>query len=231
MDPGAAAIKENINILMVEDNDDFGKLVELYLSNHPNYVFHLTWEKSGEDGLRVLDSDQNFHIILMDYNLPGINGVEVTSILVQRGITIPVVFITVNRDFNLAVETMKLGVEDFLVKEEISTPVLPRTIVSVLERVRLRQQLSALEISSQRLEAMQELVLGISQDLVTPLNAMEKNVQQLSQSGLASDMSMYLRIIGENVERMQLKLSKLKSLKQDKTVQYIKNIKMIDISD
>ncbi|HTX18364.1 MAG TPA: response regulator [Bacteroidota bacterium] len=224
-------MKETINILMVEDNDDFGKLVELYLSQHPDYVFQLVWEKSGEDGLRVLETDQSFHVILMDYNLPGMNGVEVTSTLVQRGITIPVVFITVNRDFNLAVETMKLGVEDFLVKEEISTPVLPRTIVSVLDRVRLRQQLTALEISSQRMEAIQELVLGISQDLLTPLEAMERNVQQLAQSRLASDMSLYLRIIGENVDRMRLKLGKLKSLKEDKTVQYIKNIKMIDISD
>ena len=224
-------MKERINILMIEDNDDFGKLVELYLSQHPDYVFNLVWKKTGEDGLKEFEANSNYHVILMDYNLPGMNGVEVTSALVQRGITVPVVFITVNRDFNLAVETMKLGVEDFLVKEEISTPVLPRTVVSVLERVRLRQQLSALEISTQRIEAIQELVLGISQDLVTPLDAMKKNVDLLLQSRIATDMKMYLRIISENVERMQVKLSRLQSLKEDKTVQYIKNIRMIDISD
>ena len=224
-------MKERINILMIEDNDDFGKLVELYLSQHPDYVFNLVWKKNGEDGLKEFEANSNYHVILMDYNLPGMNGVEVTSALVQRGITVPVVFITVNRDFNLAVETMKLGVEDFLVKEEISTPVLPRTVVSVLERVRLRQQLSALEISTQRIEAIQELVLGISQDLVTPLDAMKKNVDLLLQSRIATDMKMYLRIISENVERMQVKLSRLQSLKEDKTVQYIKNIRMIDISD
>ena len=224
-------MKERINILMIEDNDDFGKLVELYLSQHPDYVFNLVWKKNGEDGLKEFEANSNYHVILMDYNLPGMNGVEVTSALVQRGITVPVVFITVNRDFNLAVETMKLGVEDFLVKEEISTPVLPRTVVSVLERVRLRQQLSALEISTQRIEAIQELVLGISQDLVTPLDAMKKNVDMLLQSRIAIDMKMYLRIISENVERMQVKLSRLQSLKEDKTVQYIKNIKMIEISD
>ena len=224
-------MKERINILMIEDNDDFGKLVELYLSQHPDYVFNLVWNKTGEDGLEECEANSNYHVILMDYNLPGMNGVEVTSALVQRGITVPVVFITVNRDFNLAVETMKLGVEDFLVKEEISTPVLPRTVVSVLERVRLRQQLSALEISTQRIEAIQELVLGISQDLVTPLDAMKKNVDMLLQSRIAIDMKMYLRIISENVERMQVKLSRLQSLKEDKTVQYIKNIRMIDISD
>jgi len=224
-------MKERINILMIEDNDDFGKLVELYLSQHPDYVFNLVWKKTGEDGLKEFEANSNYHVILMDYNLPGMNGVEVTSALVQRGITVPVVFITVHRDFNLAVETMKLGVEDFLVKEEISTPVLPRTVVSVLERVRLRQQLSALEISTQRIEAIQELVLGISQDLVTPLDAMKKNVDMLLQSRIAIDMKMYLRIISENVERMQVKLSRLQSLKEDKTVQYIKNIRMIDISD
>ena len=224
-------MKERINILMIEDNDDFGKLVELYLSQHPDYVFNLVWKKNGEDGLEEFEANSNYHVILMDYNLPGMNGVEVTSALVQRGITVPVVFITVHRDFNLAVETMKLGVEDFLVKEEISTPVLPRTVVSVLERVRLRQQLSALEISTQRIEAIQELVLGISQDLVTPLDAMKKNVDMLLQSRIAIDMKMYLRIISENVERMQVKLSRLQSLKEDKTIQYIKNIRMIDISD
>lgn len=223
-------MKDTIKILMIEDNDDFGKLVELYLSQHPEYVFQLVWKKSGEEGLGELETNSDFHIILMDYNLPGMNGVEVTRSLIEKGITTPVVFITVNRDFNLAVETMKLGVEDFLVKDEISTPVLPRTIVSVLERVRLRQQLSALEISSKRIEAIQELVLGISQDLVTPLDAMKRNVDELMRSQIAADMKMYLRIINENVERMQLKLSKLKSLKEDKTVQYIKNIRMIDIS-
>jgi DNA-binding response OmpR family regulator len=223
-------MKDTIKILMIEDNDDFGKLVELYLSQHPEYVFQMVWKKSGEEGLVELETNSDFHIILMDYNLPGMNGVEVTRSLIEKGITTPVVFITVNRDFDLAVETMKLGVEDFLVKDEISTPVLPRTIVSVLERVRLRQQLSALEISSKRIEAIQELVLGISQELVTPLDAMKRNVDELMRSQVAADMKMYLRIINENVDRMQLKLSKLKSLKEDKTVQYIKNIRMIDIS-
>jgi len=36
-----------------EDNDDFGKLVELYLSQHPDYVFNLVWKKTGETGERV----------------------------------------------------------------------------------------------------------------------------------------------------------------------------------
>jgi DNA-binding NarL/FixJ family response regulator len=221
---------EKIKILMIEDNEIFGKLVDLYLSQHQEVLFQLVWRKTGEEGLREAEATQDFDLILMDYNLPGMNGVDVTRALIEKGISTPVVFITVNRDFNLAVETMKLGVEDFLVKEEISTPVLPRTIMSALERVRLRQQLSALEISEKRLEAIQELVLGISGDIMAPLEAMRKNIDILQKSSIAVDMNMYLKIIKDNVERMEIKMSKLKSLKEDKTVQYIKNIKMIDLS-
>ncbi len=220
----------SIKILLIEDNEDFGKLVGHYLGNHPEHSFRLTWKRSGEEGLKEVQSNTDFDIILMDYYLPGMNGVEVTRGLIEHGISIPVVFITINRDFNLAVETMKLGVEDFLVKEEISTPVLPRTIMSVVERVRLRGELSELEISGKRVEAIQELVLGISQDLFAPLEAMKNNVHALMQSSIADDVSMYLKIINEHVERMHLKINKLKALKEDKTVQYIKNIKMIDIS-
>jgi sigma-B regulation protein RsbU (phosphoserine phosphatase) len=219
-----------IKILLVEDNQDFGKLVEHYLSNYPGHSFCLTWKRSGEEGLEEVKANADFDIILMDYYLPGMNGVEVTRGLIEHGISIPVVFITINRDFNLAVETMKLGVEDFLVKEEISTPVLPRTITSVVERVRLRGELSELEISGKRVEAIQELVLGISQDLFAPLEGMKLNVQFLLQSSIAKDVSMYLKIISEHVDRMQLKIDKLKALKEDKTVPYIKNIRMIDIS-
>ncbi|MDE3056459.1 MAG: response regulator [Bacteroidota bacterium] len=223
-------LENAINILLVEDNQDFGKLVEHYLGSYPDHTFRLTWKRSGEEGLTEVEENSDFDIILMDYYLPGMDGVEVTRGLIERGITIPVVFITINRDFNLAVETMKLGVEDFLVKEEITTPVLPRTILSVVERVRLRSELSALEISSKRVEAIQELVLGISQNLLVPLEEMKLNVQVLMQSSIAKDVNMYLKIINDHVDRMQLKIDKLKTLKEDKTVPYIKNIRMIDIS-
>ena len=54
-------------------------------------------------------------------------------------------FLTVNKDFELAVDVMKLGVDDYLVKEEISSPVLPKTIVSVIEKRRLKEHLMEIE--------------------------------------------------------------------------------------
>jgi len=57
-----------------------------------------------------------------------------TRAIRERRIDVPVVFLTVNKDFDLAVELMKIGVEDYLVKEEVSTPVLPKTLLNVIEQ-------------------------------------------------------------------------------------------------
>jgi hypothetical protein len=59
---------------------------------------------------------------------------------------------------------------------------------------------------------------------------MQKIVSELEQNELPEKAVKYLRLMKDNVERMQLKLEKLRNLKEDKTVKYIRDIKMIDIS-
>ncbi|MEK7249050.1 MAG: response regulator, partial [Bacteroidota bacterium] len=126
--------QHSIRVLLVEDNPDFAKLVELFLKKHEPEQFQVTWKDNGADALSELSRNSSYDVILMDYFLPGLNGLEITRALQDMLIRIPVVFLTVNKDFDLAVEVMKLGIEDYLVKEEISTPVLPKTILNVIER-------------------------------------------------------------------------------------------------
>jgi DNA-binding response OmpR family regulator len=116
-----------IRIMLVEDNRDFAKLVEVFLRKHEPEKFEIVWKENGKEALGEIERGQEFDVILMDYFLPGQNGLEITRLLHERHVLTPVVFLTVNKDFDLAVEVMKLGVEDYLVKEEISTPVLPKT--------------------------------------------------------------------------------------------------------
>ncbi|HTY39161.1 MAG TPA: hypothetical protein VMH23_18730, partial [Bacteroidota bacterium] len=142
----------------------------------------------------------------------------------------PVVFLTVNKDMNLAVEVMKLGVRDYLVKEEISTPILPKTIMTVVEKRKFQKEVAELEIRQKRLEAMQEMIVGITGEISIPLQNMKGIVEELIRNGNSEKRAKYLAIIRENVERIESKMEKLINLKEDKTVQYIKDIKMIDLS-
>jgi response regulator of citrate/malate metabolism len=175
--------------------------------------------------------DQPIDLILMDYFLPGKNGLEVTREIHEKGITVPVVFLTVNKDFDLAVEVLKLGVEDYLVKEEIATPVLPKTILNVLERKKLKHQLTELEISQKRLETIQELVVQVTGELTSPINGMRENIEALLATHPEDNLRAYLVIIRDNLIRIDKKMVRLRQLKTDKTIPYVRDIRMLDLSE
>ena len=219
-----------VRILLVEDNRDFANLVEVFLRKYDKGQFEIIWRESGIAALEDLASGAYFDIILMDYFLPGQNGLETTKILQSRGFTIPVVFLTVNKDFDLAVQVLKLGVEDYLVKDEISTPVLPKTILNVIERKKLRDQLTSLEISQKRLETIQGMVPTIAQEIRKPLDEIRVTIEGLAGAHGGDQMTTYLTIIRDNLARIEKKLSQLKDMKTDKTIPYIKDIRMLDLS-
>jgi CheY-like chemotaxis protein len=220
-----------IRILLIEDNKEFSNLVQLFLQRYREGLFQVTWKDNGRNALAELEKDQAFDVILMDYFLPGMNGLEVTRELQNRQNQIPVIFLTVNKDFDLAVEVMKLGVEDYLVKEEISTPVLPKTILSVIERRALREQLTQLEISERRLETIHELVHGITGEIRVPLDQMRVGVDKLFAHHQNDGVHTYLLIMRDNLKRIEKRIQQLKELKSDKTVPYVHDIRMFDLSD
>lgn len=219
-----------LQILLVEDNKDFAKLVQVYLQRYEKDKFEVVWKENHPDAMAVLAERSDFDIVLMDYFLPGKNGLEITKELMERKINIPVVFLTVNKDFDLALDVMKLGVDDYLVKEEISSPVLPKTVLNVVEKHRLRKQLLNIEVSQQRLQAIRETLNSVVHEFEVPLGDMSSAAGEFRERFAGDNQKNYVKIIEENVRRMSDKLEKLKTLKEDKTIRYIKDIKMIDLS-
>ncbi len=220
-----------VRILLVEDNKDFAKLVQVYLQRYEKDKFEIVWKENYTDTINELESNRNFDVILMDYFLPGKNGLEITKELKAKKINNPIIFLTVNKDFELALDVMKLGVDDYLVKEEISSPVLPRTVLSVIEKHRLHDQLEQVEITQQRLQAIRETLMGVVGELEKPLNEMKALVHNFKEQFPADNQKNYVKIVCENIDRIIEKLNKLKTLKVYRSVKYIKDIKMIDLSD
>lgn len=221
---------KHVRAMLVEDNAEFARLVTLYLQRFEEAQFEVLWKANGQEGIDHALQDPGIDVILMDYFLPGLNGLEVTKKLKEKKVRAPVVFLTVNKDVNLAVEVMKVGVEDYLVKEEITTSVFPKTLLAVVEKRRLAEEVAELEIRKKRLEAMQELVVGITAQVDEPLLAMRRIVEDLLAREREEKAVKYLEIMRENLDRLSVRLEKLRNLQEDKTVKYIKDIKMIDLS-
>lgn len=219
-----------IVILIVDDNDHFAGQLEQFLKTDQQQKFSIIRKKSGEEAIEELRQNPSVDIILMEYFLPGKNGIEITRELRIIRMNVPVIFATINKDFDLAVEAMKVGVDEYLVKNEILTPVLTKTILAVMEKQRLREELAALEITQHRLDAMRKIVSEMLKEMTQPVKAMEKLLQQLGLFENFSKHAKFANIMKENVLRIDKKIDMLKSLNRDKTVPYIKNIRMIDLS-
>ena len=219
-----------IRILLVEDNKDFAKLVQVYLQRFQKNLFEVIWKENHTDAMKELENDAEIDIVLMDYFLPGKNGLEITKDIKGKRISVPIVFLTVNKDFDLALDVMKLGVDDYLVKEEISSPILPKTVLNIVEKYRLQRQKIELEISQQRLKAIHQTLAGVIHDFEFPLAEMFDIAEEFKRHPNSEAHKNYIKIIDENVHRIMSKLDKLKSLKVDKTIKYIKDIKMLDLS-
>jgi len=222
--------KHSIRVLLVEDNADFAQLLQTQMKKSGEPVFEVVWVKSGREARAELQRETRFDLIVMDYFLPGQNGLDVAKEIRASGGTMPVVFLTVNRDFDLAVEVMKAGVDDYLVKDEIATPALLQALAAVVERRARREQTAALEVSRERLSAIQALVSEVAREIQEPIMKMGRAASALEEENRIERLQMYLTIIRDNLKRLEEKLDRLKTVDAEKTVTYVRDIKMLDLS-
>ena len=221
---------EPIRVLYVNGDEEDVQSMNEHLLKFEGARFEIIWQQNAEKAIAYLEQENAVDVIVTEDALQEMSGIEFLQKLQELNFDIPIVFLTTSKDVNLAVEVMRMGVKDYLLKEEITTHVFPQTLLKIIEKGRLIQEQKKLEIKQKRLETLQELVVDISNRISEPLEDMSKIVNVLEQKELPEKAVKYLKLIKDNVERMEMKLEKLRNLKEDKTVKYIRDIKMIDLS-
>lgn len=166
-----------VHILMVDDDIAFSRVVRAILQLYLQRTFIITCKDSVESALVEIENNQDIDLILTDYYFPTSNGLEFCLQLDQMGRSIPIIFLTSARDFKLAVEAMKLGVEDYLLKDDLDQAYLPRTILSILDRVLLRKHKLSIEkriaMAENRAQVIRELVVTVCHEFNNPLAAIK----------------------------------------------------------
>lgn len=141
--------KNEVKILVVDDREDNLLSIETILDKD-NYVIRKA--TSGRAALKVLLNEHDFYLILMDVQMPDMNGFETASLIYQREKLkhIPIIFITAqNHDETFMFEGYKMGAVDFIYKP--INPELLRYKVSVF--VELYQKTHQLLIQEKQLKA------------------------------------------------------------------------------
>lgn len=124
------------NILLVEDDEDDYILTNAVVDEIKNRPITLKWVSSLEAGLAELATSQP-DALLVDYHLGAYNGVDFMRAAVARGCQQPFILLTGEGSYAVDLEAMQSGFADYLVKGELTSVLLERTIRYAIERQRL----------------------------------------------------------------------------------------------
>jgi len=126
-------------ILVVDDDSDFRWATANVLKAAGYRVVHAA---DGDEALGFLEKDIP-HLVLLDYRMPGLNGLEVAMAMKQRIPAVPVVMITAYAEIDSAVAAMKMGVYDYVAKPVDNNDLL-FTIRRALEKQDLMEEVARL---------------------------------------------------------------------------------------
>ncbi|MFO1199522.1 MAG: sigma-54 dependent transcriptional regulator [Burkholderiaceae bacterium] len=127
----------NCAVLLIEDEEVLARNIQLYLER---YGFEVRLAHSAEAGLLALD-DMRPDVVVLDFNLPGADGLDALARIRQRAPDAVVVMTTGHGSEQVAVDAMKRGAYDYLTKP-VSLGKLKLVIERALQEVRREGELS-----------------------------------------------------------------------------------------
>jgi PAS domain S-box-containing protein len=144
-------------ILVVEDDDGLLKLIVKSLKKSG---FNPIGVSTGAQAIEYVVSNRKI-ILLLDQQLPDMTGRDIINSLNIRNLSVPFIVMTGQGDERLAVEMMKLGAEDYLVKDTDFLDILPGALDRLYKTIEIEQRLIAAEDALRQ----SELLLSESQKI------------------------------------------------------------------
>lgn len=135
-------------VLVIEDDPVYFEIL-MFAVTHDDPLFDLTHALTHKDGMALLDSPggQPFSLVLLDLNLPDCSGLDNVRQTLQHTGEMPVVILTGNDDNATAIEAVRLGAEDYLVKQDMTGRVMTRVMRHAIERRRMKVELAQLALT------------------------------------------------------------------------------------
>jgi PAS domain S-box-containing protein len=129
-----------LKVLLVEDNIKEAKLFEEFLSEARRIHFELTCVQRLDETLRLLEQN-SFDVILLDLSLPDSQGLETVESLRSKALLTPIVVLNGLDDEELAVNAIRAGAQDYLIKGQVDSPLLVHAMRYAIERTQMLQKL------------------------------------------------------------------------------------------
>lgn len=173
-----------LKILLIEDNLAEARLLQEFIKLTKSQNFSLVHVQKLQDGIKQLNSEK-YDVILLDLTLSDSQGLSSIPQLLQQNPSNPIIVLTNTNDEELAIEAVRQGAQDYLVKRHVNPDTLVRSVRYAIERKQFLEQLNQINqtletqveekttelLKSQEINQLKsEFVSTLSHDIRNPLN-------------------------------------------------------------
>jgi signal transduction histidine kinase len=168
------SIAQPDKILIVDDDAEIVVALKLFLEDEG---FATSCADNGKSALEMLQAGNVFSLVLLDIGMPGISGIEVLKHLYDSKCDAAVIMMSGHGSEELAVECMRNGAEDYIVK--------PFALEDLLQRiVRARNHRLAIIEKRQLEQEKEDFSLMLSHDLKNPMTAVIGSIDIIREGRL-----------------------------------------------
>lgn len=195
---------KSVSTLLVEDNPGDRRLICEMLSETTAVSFdvqHADRLQAAIDYLR----ESRVAVVLLDLGLPDSQGLATLRKVYAQVPDLPIVVLTGLNDEVVGVQAVNEGAQDYLIKGQVDTHLLRRTICYALERKQAEQRERRLQLQlnlSSRLASLGLMVEGIAHEINNPLTSVIGFAQMLAHEDVPDSAKEDARRISDNAQRV-----------------------------
>jgi len=187
---------EPINILVIDDSEDDRLLYRRAMQKSAIASYNITEAADGEEGISRIPQAKPA-CILLDYSMPGRNGVEVLKRIRVKHPFIPVVMLTGQGNEAVAVTAMQEGAQNYISKATISPESLERVILTAMENCALQKRIHEQRVS------LEVFTRALAHDLKEPIHTIRSFLNLISNHEKLSETTTgYFNYIQSAADRM-----------------------------
>ncbi len=200
-------MNETLHLLVVDDEVGMRLSVERALRHYSVHLpdiqndidFRVSQAESGEAALALIDADTP-DLILLDYKLPGMSGLDVLTALQERKLDLLVVMITAYASLETAVQATKIGAFDFLAK-----PFTPEELRATVQKItkHCMIQREASKLAEERRQIRFEFLSVLAHELKSPLAAVQGNLFILRDHLAGDTIQDYDHLVNRSIIRLE----------------------------
>jgi len=179
-----------LKIFVVEDDKVFAKTIKYYLNMNPNHEVEVY--ENGKDALS--NKYKNPDLLILDYNLPGMNGLEIMKAFHKYNHKIFAVIMSAQSEIKVAVDIMREGAFDYYVKDADLKDRLWMSLEKIEKLAGYEKKIAQLEAQVETKYAYSKLIIGNSRSIKRIYTLIEKatktniNVSVSGETGTGKEL-------------------------------------------